>query len=208
MRYVDNNSNPTIYYLLGFNRWNVAILRFLLERGAHVDYADGGDCLNQALQGSMRATEKNVQDALYLLLHHGADPCARNRHGFNPSDIACCERANSGVFISKTEQSVEYSRLGSHGGLKLLEMWTLALIYAGYNARKIISASFDLHTCSICSTITGLRHGFWEDRVRKQRYMSQKSFSKRTRRYWDEDASLGFPRLPRGRCIVFEGMDD
>ena len=147
------------------------------------------------MKGASAATKEDLLGVLCLLLKYGADPYATTRHGITVSDIACCEKANSEV-LTHTKALLS--------GLKLLEIWTLALADAGYDAGEVIGASFDPHYCSRCSTSRRIR--CWGDGKTKWRYMNRRTFSRRTRDYWEENTRAGFPRLPKGRCILFEEL--
>ena len=61
----------------------VALVRDLLDRGAHVDDAD-----NRGRTALMIAAERGHAAVAKLLLTHGADPAHRDRQGKTAADLA------------------------------------------------------------------------------------------------------------------------
>ena len=123
------------------------MVEFLLAHGASATYIDddGRTALHLALTGSARATMKDIEQVLYLLLKSGSNPYQADRRNVTVSYYACWEGSAYRVNID----GYPYGRCETrqNGGLVLRRVWTSALVEAGYDAERVISESLGFSTC-------------------------------------------------------------
>lgn len=95
-------------------------------------------CLHEAIQGSPIGRQRELTEALILLIEAGADVYARDNFGRTVSEIACCKKTKwyNGSWIDIKRVKRRLNR-----DLRLKEIWMDVLSECGYDPEKVISAS-------------------------------------------------------------------
>ena len=139
----DVPAKQWLYEILRSIFWHPETIALFLCRqgkgGLPIQNLDG--CLHGVLQGTFRGCQRELTEALILLVKAGADVYARDNSGRTVSEIACCKRTK--WYYSSWRDSKCYKRRVNHD-LRLKEIWMEVLSVCGYDPEEVISASVRL----------------------------------------------------------------
>lgn len=169
--FVDVNGTVTyggapLLSLLKHGPWSVDMVTLLLKQGAKTAHTtkNGRPLLHYAIMGSQHVTLSDLEQVLYLFLAKGSDPKAMDENGVTVSQVSCCK--NALYLLADCDNVFDHHH---NTDLKLRQVWSAALMRAGYTADEVMSpgrgpqaSQRDQETdgcyCSVCAHEVSVEH--------------------------------------------------